>query len=310
MFDGVGIPLRAGYGSGGWISASGSAMLAQGESHTRRSGRDRPSSSQPGGSGIELHWENERFRRWLEALAERHTVLRYDPLGTGLSERQRAHGDFSLEVELGVLERLLDHLEVDRASLFGFSSGGPLAIAYAAGNPERVSRLVLYGTYGDGTSITDAETRRAFTQVVREHWGLGARVLTSVFMPVFMPEEESSEVRWFAELQRESASAETAARLLGLTYELDVSAVLEHLSAPTLVLHRRDDRTIPYRLGLELAAGIPDAVLTTLEGTCALSVARRCRRTSGGGRGLRWAGVLSRTGRRSRGRGRGLLTSP
>ena len=36
--------------------------------------------------------------------------------------------------------------------------------------------------------------------------------------------------------------------------------------APTLVLHRRDDRAIPYRLGRDLAAGIPGARLVSLSG--------------------------------------------
>jgi pimeloyl-ACP methyl ester carboxylesterase/DNA-binding CsgD family transcriptional regulator len=212
---------------------------------------------------LELTWENERFRTFIEALASRHTVVRYDPLGTGLSERRRADDEFSLEVELGLLERLLEHLRLERASVFAFSSGGPLAIAYAAAHPERVSRLVLYGTYADGSRITDAETRSSFVQVVREHWGLGARVLTSLFLP----DAETEEVKWFAELQRVSADPETAARLLELTYKLDATAALPQVITPTLVLHRRSDRTIPYRLGVDLAASISEAAFTTLEGS-------------------------------------------
>jgi pimeloyl-ACP methyl ester carboxylesterase/DNA-binding CsgD family transcriptional regulator len=212
---------------------------------------------------LELTWENERFRSFIEALASRHTVVRYDPLGTGLSERTRGDEDFSLEVELQVLERLLDHLGLERACLFGFSSGGPLAIAYAATHPARVSRLVLCGAYPAGSMITDPETRSALTQVVREHWGLGARMLTSVFMS----DAETEEVAWFAELQRASADAQTAARMLDLAYELDVTALLGSVTAPTLVLHRRNDRTVPHRLGAEVAASIPDSVFKTLEGT-------------------------------------------
>ena len=211
---------------------------------------------------LELTWENARFRRFVEALASRHTVVRYDPLGTGLSERARADADFSLAVELEVLGRVVAHAGLDRFSLLGFSSGGPLAIAYAAGHPERITRLILYGAYADGGRITDERTRQSLVHMVREHWGLGSRVLTSVFLP----ETESEEARWFTEVQRRAADPAVAARLLDLVYRLDVTAALADVLAPTLVLHRRDDRTIPYELGVELAAGIPEAELRTLEG--------------------------------------------
>lgn len=147
-----------------------------------------------------------------------------------------------------------------------------------------MSRLVLYGTYADGSTITDAETRRAFIQVVREHWGLGARVLTSVSLA----DADTEEAKWFADLQRASADARTAARLLALTYELDVGAALTQVAAPTLVLHRRDDRTIPYRLGVELAASIPGAVLTSLEGTPHFPWLGDYTRSPGGDCGVHW----------------------
>lgn len=213
-------------------------------------------------SHLELMWENPRFRSFIEALASRHTLIRYDPLGTGLSERRRPESPFSLQGELEVLERVLDSLDLGRCSLLGFSSGGPLAIAYAAAHPERVSRLILYGTYAAGSRITDLETQRSLVGMVREHWGLGPRVLTSVFLP----ETEADEARWFTELQRTAADPETASRMLALVYELDVTSELPRVAAPTLVVHRRGDKTIPYEHGVELAAVIPDAQLRTLAG--------------------------------------------
>jgi len=55
--------------------------------------------------------------------------------------------------------------------------------------------------------------------------------------------------------------------LLELTYRNDVGPELELVRAPTLVVHRRGDRAIPYRLGRELAASIPGAALVPLDGT-------------------------------------------
>jgi DNA-binding CsgD family transcriptional regulator len=164
--------------------------------------------------------------------------------------------------------------------LVGGSSGGCAAIAFAARFPERVDRLLLYGAYAQGASITSSKVREAIVSTVRTHWGLGSRVLADIFLG----EASSSEQKRFAQYQRAAASPEMAAALLELIYRSDVRAELEHVRAPTLVVHRRDDRAIPYRLGRELAAAIPGAALIPLEGSAhfpwagdARSVARALR---------------------------------
>jgi DNA-binding CsgD family transcriptional regulator len=53
---------------------------------------------------------------------------------------------------------------------------------------------------------------------------------------------------------------------LAQCYQARVEDLLERVAAPTLVLHRRDDRAIPFRLGRDLAARIPDARLVSLAG--------------------------------------------
>jgi pimeloyl-ACP methyl ester carboxylesterase/DNA-binding CsgD family transcriptional regulator len=197
------------------------------------------------------------------ALADRHTVVRYDRVGTGLSERRRGEGAISLEAEVEVLRDLLDHVGLPRCTLFGFSSGGCISAAYAAGQPARVGRLVLYNVYADGSRIADEEVRRSMVSVVRQHWGLGARVLAGVFMP----EGDADDLRRFARLQRQGATREMAASLLELTYEMDATDAYRRVVAPALVLHRRDDRAIPYELGLEVASLIPGARFVALEGS-------------------------------------------
>jgi len=64
-----------------------------------------------------------------------------------------------------------------------------------------------------------------------------------------------------------AASADTAAALLEQVYRNDVRDRLPLVKAPTLVVHRREDRAIPYRLGREVAAGITGATLVPLEGS-------------------------------------------
>jgi DNA-binding CsgD family transcriptional regulator len=143
-----------------------------------------------------------------------------------------------------------------------------------------VSRLLLYGAYADGSSITSAEVREAIVATVRSHWGLGSRLLADIFLG----EASSVEQERLARYQRAAASPEAAAALLELVYRNDVRAELERVRVPTLVVHRRGDRAIPYRLGRELAAAIPGATLIPLHGNAhfpwagdAASVARALR---------------------------------
>ena len=147
--------------------------------------------------------------------------------------------------------------------MVGGSSGGLAAIAFAARFPERVSRLLLYGAYADGSSITSPEVGEAVVSTVRSHWGLGSRLLADIFLG----EANSVEQERLARYQRAAASPEIAAALLELVYRNDVRAELERVRAPTLVVHRRGDRAIPYHLGRELAAAIPGATLIPLEGS-------------------------------------------
>ena len=147
--------------------------------------------------------------------------------------------------------------------MFGGSSGGCPAIAFAARFPERVERLVLYGSYADGSSIAPAAVREAIVAAVRSHWGLGSRLLSDIFLG----EASSIEQASFARFQRLAASADSAAALLEQVYRNDVRDLLALVKVPTLVVHRREDRAIPYRLGREVASGIPGAGLVPLEGS-------------------------------------------
>jgi DNA-binding NarL/FixJ family response regulator len=71
---------------------------------------------------------------------------------------------------------------------------------------------------------------------------------------------------------------------LELVYRLDVRGYLPLVCQPAVVVHRRDDRAVPYRLGREVAAAIPGATFVPLQGSAhfpwhgdADSVVRACR---------------------------------
>jgi pimeloyl-ACP methyl ester carboxylesterase/DNA-binding CsgD family transcriptional regulator len=231
-------------------------------------------------SHLGLDWQSPGVRRFWEGVAADHTLIRYDRLGVGMSDRTVQDADLTLDGEVTVLRTLLDELELDRVSLIGGSSGTCTAIAFAAAFPERVERLVLYGSYPHGDALTAPGVADAIVSAVHAHWGLGSRMLSDIFIGG----ADAAEHEHFARLQRESATAQTATALLRLVYRLDVRACLPLVRQPATVVHRRDDRAVPYKLGREVAAAIPGATFIPLQGSSHFpwhgdvdSVVRACR---------------------------------
>jgi pimeloyl-ACP methyl ester carboxylesterase/DNA-binding CsgD family transcriptional regulator len=213
-------------------------------------------------SHLELDWRADAFRSFWGSTAAGHALVRYDHPGTGMSDREIDPTVLTLDDEVALLGAVMDELEIDRASLVGGSSGACAAIAFAARFPERVDRLLLYGAYAHGGAVAPPDVREALAAAVRAHWGLGSRLLADVFVGT----EDAEARRRFARDQRASTQAQTAADLLELAYRMDVRPLLEQVCAPTVVVHRRSDRAIPYACGRDVAGSIPNARLVSLDG--------------------------------------------
>jgi pimeloyl-ACP methyl ester carboxylesterase/DNA-binding CsgD family transcriptional regulator len=207
-------------------------------------------------------WHFEPLRRFVEGLAAGRMVVRYDRLGTGVSDRERPPETFTPEFEVATLCAVLDELGLERVTVMGISCGGCTSASFAANWPERVERLVLYGSYADGHALGPPGARRGMVDLVRSHWGLGSRLLADVFGPSWSLEDRAV----FTAVQRASADAEVAAALLEVIYETDVREDLPKVHAPALVVHREQDRAMPLRCAREVAALLPDAELVTLRG--------------------------------------------
>jgi pimeloyl-ACP methyl ester carboxylesterase/DNA-binding CsgD family transcriptional regulator len=212
-------------------------------------------------SHLELDWANPRCREFISALARHRTVVRYDRPGTGLSDRD-GPPPLTLDDEVELLAGVVDAVGAGSVLVFAGSAGGPIAVRYAAEHPRQVERLVLYGSYLDGAAIGDPAARDLLLNLIRKHWGLGSRVLADVFIPGATAEERDA----FVAFQRACAPAELAARLLEATYSFNVEDVAGEIRSPTAVLHRRNDRAIPFELGRRLGARIPGATFVALEG--------------------------------------------
>lgn len=211
-------------------------------------------------SHLELGWELPVERRFHQALATGRTLVRYDRPGCGLSAPY--DGPRTMELELAAVDAVVAELELERFDLLGTSLGAPVAAQWAAEHPASVQRLVLYGGWAEGAAIGDADSRHHVLGLVGTHWGLGSDLLTELYAP----DADRGTRQGIAAYQRAASSAATAQALLGLAFSLDVRRALARVTAPTLVLHRRQDRAAPLDQGRALAAGIAGAELVELEG--------------------------------------------
>jgi len=200
------------------------------------------------------------FASFIERLAERFTVIRYDKPGCGLSDRDGI--DLSFDGQVAAALAVADAARAGRFSLFGASQGGQLAAAVAAKCPERVDALVLYGTCANGAGQAPPEVRDSIVGLMRAHWGLGSKMLTGIFIPDPAPGDVEALMR----LQRASASAAVGSRLLEVYYDTNVKALLPAIQARTAVLHREADSATRFELGREVATLIPGATLIPLPG--------------------------------------------
>jgi pimeloyl-ACP methyl ester carboxylesterase len=219
-------------------------------------------------SHLEFDWNSPVWRHWIRGLSRDHTLIRYDERGCGLSDW--AAEEFSLDAWVSDLEAVVDRLGLERFPLLGISQGGPIAMAYAVRHPERVSRLILYGSYSRGRSHRnlserEREERDVMLRMIAVGWGQDHAAFRQVFTSLFIPGASPEQAHWFNELQRVSASPENAVRIARTFDELDARELAPRLDLPTLVLHATGDLRIPFAEGRLLASLIPGARFVPLE---------------------------------------------
>ena len=217
---------------------------------------------------VELIWEEPSMARFLQRLGRVGRLILYDRRGTGLSDPIAEH---DVAVHAADIEAVLDAAGSERAALLAYTNGGPPCIAFAHEHPERVSHLVLYGTFA--TNVRGAEVPWALSATERDAmlddelrtWGQGSLVDRVAPNAADDPRLRA----WFARLERQSASPGTvrAVMLAGVT---DVAPLLGTIAVPTLILHRTDDTLIDVRHARLVATRIPGARLVELPGSDSL----------------------------------------
>jgi len=216
----------------------------------------------PPASHIQLEWQIPEVRKWYERLAEHRALIRYDCRGSGLSEREVS--DFSIECHLRDLEAVVERLGLSSFVLAAGVHAGPVAIAYAASNPERVSRLVLWCSYGRASDLLASSPQ---LQAIRTLMAMDWEVVTETIANIAFGWSAGEDSRRFAEYLRQCTTQRTFSASLDATNAFDVTELLPEATMPVLVVHRRQLAYPHVDMARRLASQMPNARLVLQEGT-------------------------------------------
>ncbi len=206
-------------------------------------------------------WRLPGVRHYFELLAADRKTVRLDHRGFGDSDRTAT--DFSLEARIRDLEGVLDSIHLRRFALHALYQSGPVAIAFAARHPERVSRFVLLDTSARGDDFFRSEQERILWQLAAVDWHLYTELESFRFVG-WSPGKEGAR---YAAALREGATFETASATRHATGGFDATELLAQVRSPTLVIHHAAGQRVSIDAARRLAAGISGARLAVLEGT-------------------------------------------
>jgi class 3 adenylate cyclase len=215
---------------------------------------------------LEVMWEEPVVARFFRRLASFSRLIMFDKREQGLSDRRGRPP--TLEDSMEDLQAVLAAVGSERAAVLGISEGGPMSMLFAATYPDRVSSLVLYGTYARMARAEDfpygipAESFDNWRAQVHREWG--GPVGVDLWAPSL--EGDAGFERWWSRLLRQGTSPSGAADLIDLYREMDVRPALPAIDVPSLVIHRAGDRLVRAEHGRYLAEHIPGARYVELPG--------------------------------------------
>jgi pimeloyl-ACP methyl ester carboxylesterase len=217
---------------------------------------------------IDLMWQQPAYARFLERLAGFSRLVLFDKRGSGRSAVGPDLEGATLEGWMEDIGIVMEAVGSERAALFGFDGGGPLAMLFASTYPERTSALVLLGTWARLVRAADQpfglepDGVPVFLDGFEQRWGTGANLARTA--PSLAHDERIR--RWYAQYERAGNMPRVARQVVRMFTDTDVRHVLPAVRVPTLILHRSGDRMQEVEHGRYLAQHIPDARWAELPG--------------------------------------------
>src|SRR5215471_12123678 len=197
---------------------------------------------------LNFEWKSPFLRHWLSEIMRHNTLIRYDQRGSGLSDWDV--DDFSYERTVRDFEELVEELGLERFAILGGCQGAAIATAYAARYPKKVTKLIFTGAFVNGWPPPmegSIEQFEALLTLVKHGWGRDNPAFRQMWTTMFHPDASSVEEDWLNELQRISTTPENAVRMMSEFPTMKIFEMLPQISCPTLVLHSRDDATVPVQ---------------------------------------------------------------
>jgi pimeloyl-ACP methyl ester carboxylesterase len=201
-------------------------------------------------SQLDLYWEEPSLARFLRRLASFARVIVFDRRGTGLSDRVTTGTVPTVEQRMDDIRAVLDATEAESAAVFAQGYGTPIAISFAAANPERVSSLVLYSPVAKAGLRTDdypwgstVEEHEAWIGHSTAMWGTHA--FAAEWLDRLAPSVAGDErlIEWTARVLRASGSPGASRAFSDANAAMDVRATLPRVRVRTLVLVRDQQRS-------------------------------------------------------------------
>ena len=216
------------------------------------------------GFGSSLHtWED-----WAHGLEADHRVVRFDLPGFGLTGADPS-GDYSDARSLAVLLGLMDRLGIARAALVGSSMGGRIAWEFAAGHPDRVTRLVLVSPDGFaspglayGVAPKAGLTMRLLPYVLPDF------LLRASLAPAYADRATMTGalVTRYRDMMLAPGVRRAILARMGQTVLQPPEPMLRRIACPTLLVWGDRDAMIPIGNARDYLAALPHARLVTLPG--------------------------------------------
>lgn len=212
------------------------------------------------------------------------SLLRHDPRGFGLSDRTAR--DFSLDTLVGDLLAVVDAAQLDRFQLAAVAQSGPIAIAFAARHPQRVTHLLLWSSFVRGDAVEDSGFLRTIRRFPPESWEMCVAVLAQVAVgwpdgvTPSLADLFATGTSWvdrpiggIAHMFAESTSYPTWQRFQLAANRHDATSDAASITAPTRLVFPRAQRLLALDRPKALTDAIPGAELVLLDGSSVLPYA-------------------------------------
>ena len=217
---------------------------------------------------IQRQWEILSLDRQIADLAasQGRRAVQFDPRGMGSSSRVEA---FDLDGLIADLEAVVDALNLETFDLVALTYSTPIAIAYAARHPERLSKLALIGPFARGSVALDTPVGNALRAIRGQAWEVYARSVTQMAIGW----EDSELARQLSSVLQEAIRPEDLGKIMDTVEGFDVADLLGQVHAQTLVV-QSTGQLIPIEDIRAIAAGISGAQLVVAPGQELLAVGR------------------------------------